>query len=124
MVTMQVNGDDAHSEEKEERALIDSGADTCCMGPAFRIIATTDRTVNVYGYDKSMVKKDLPIGEGITLATNKEGEKVLLRYNKGIINKDGKSILSVNQVRNHQVEVNNTAKIHGGKQNLCTMEGH
>ena len=94
------------------------------MGPAFKIIATTERTVNVYGYDKTMVKKDLPIGEGITLATNEEGEKVLLRYNKGIINKGGKSILSVNQMRNHQVQVNDTAKVHGGEQSLNTMEGH
>ena len=107
---MQIN---ATQEPKQnnviEKALVDSGADTCCLGPAFRIMSTTNRVVNVYGYDKSMVKKDLPIGEGITLATCANGEKMLLWFNEGIIHEDGKTILSVNQMRNHQVEVNDVA---------------
>ncbi len=125
VVTRQLNqNSQPQSQESDEKALIDSGADTCCMGPAFKITSTTNRSVNVYGYDKSMVKKDLVIGEGITLATNANGDNVLLRVNEGIIHQDGKSILSVNQMRNYQVKVNDIAKVHGGHQNLTTLDGH
>ena len=62
----QLNSQVTHSED----ALIDSGADTTCLGPAFHIISTTDRFVNMIGYDNDMVKNNLQIGDGITLATN------------------------------------------------------
>lgn len=115
----QLNTQVTHSED----ALIDSGADTTCLGPAFHIISTTDCFVNMIGYDNDMVKNNLQIGDGITLATNDSGNKVLLWFNEGIIHPEGKSILSVNQMREHYVEVNDIAKRYGGQQNLKVIEG-
>ena len=69
-----------------ENALIDFGTDTTCLGPAFKVISTTNRTVNVIGYDDTMVKHDLQVGDGITLATNDQGQNVLLCFNEAIIN--------------------------------------
>ena len=68
LIRMQVNAT-KNSKNKEENALIDSGADTTCLGPAFRIIGTTDRKVDITGCDDQMVKYDLTVGDGITLAT-------------------------------------------------------
>ncbi len=106
----------------EELALVDSGTDTTCLGPAFRIIATTDRTANLVGFDDDMIKEDLYIGDGITLATTENGEKVLLRFNEGIIHQKGKSIFSIDQMRSFGIQVNDTAKVYDGKQNLVTHE--
>ena len=111
--------DDIHVQEE---VLIDSGADTSCLGPAFRVIATTDRIVDIVGYDENKVAVDLPIGDGVTLATNAEGEKVLLRVNEAIINANCKSILSVDQMRHYDIDVNEKPKRYGGKQNLVTLE--
>ena len=72
--------------------LIDTGADTCVMGPAFCIISTTSRFVDMIGAEPGMVCKDLEIGTGVTLATNTDGDRVILRFNETIINdKTGKS---------------------------------
>ena len=72
-----------------------------------------------------MISKDLHIGTGVTLATTENGEKMILRFNQSIINnKNGKSILSMNQMRDYRTEVNETPKIYGGKQNLVTLDDH
>ena len=106
-----------------EDALVDSGADTGSLGKSFKILNQDDlRKINVYGCREEFVAKGLRIGDGITLATNKEGGKFLIRYNKGIINPHGKSILSVAQMRNYQVDVDDKPHSYGGKQCLETLE--
>jgi len=121
LIRMQVNATKT-SKNKEENALIDSGADTTCLGPAFRIIGTTDRKVDITGCDDQMVKYDLTVGDGITLATTENGEKVLLLFNEGIVNEEGRSIIAVNQMREHGIEVNDIAKKYSGKQNIQVEE--
>ena len=119
------NYEESESEDEievQEEVLIDSGADTSCLGPAFRVIATTDRVVDIVGYDDSKAAVDLPVGDGITLATNAEGEKVLLRVNEAIINANCKSILSVDQMRHYDIDVNEKPRRYGGQQNLVTLE--
>ena len=122
------NATDSDTDEEDvnvqEEVLIDSGADTSCLGPAFRVIATTDRIVDIVGYDENKVAVDLPIGDGVTLAMNAEGEKVLLRVNEAIINANCKSILSVDQMHHYDIDVNEKPKRYGGKQNLVTLEEH
>ena len=122
-VTRNTQQEQEEAREKEELMLIDTGADTCVLGPAFRIISSTDRTVDMVGAQADMIRENLVIGSGVTLATLENGENVILRFNESLINdKIGKSILGVNQVRHHQHEVNETAEYFGGQQNIVTLE--
>ena len=77
----------------QEDALIDSGADTTCFGPAFRVINTSPRTVNIVGYDDAISSSSLKIGDAVTTAVTSDGQRMLLRFNEGIINPTHKSIL-------------------------------
>ena len=107
-----------------EDALLGSGADTGCLGMAFKIMNKDSlRTINVYGCRDEFVTKGLKIGDGITLASDPSGEKFILRYNEGIIDPDGKSIFSVAQLRNHRIDVEDKPKVYGEKQQLETLEG-
>ena len=109
--------------EEEELMLVDTGADTCVLGPAFKIISSTDRKVDMVGAQSDMVREDLVIGSGVTLATLENGKHVILRFNESLINnKEGKSIIGVNQVRHYQHEINERAKIYGGLQNIVTLD--
>ena len=69
---------DHHKEYDEsviEDVLIDSGADTGCLGKAFKIVNEDSlRTINVYGCRDEFVTKGLKIGDGITLASDPSGE--------------------------------------------------
>ena len=86
-----------------EDALVDSGADTGSLGKSFKILNQDDlRKINVYGCREKFVAKGLRIGDGVTLATNKEGEKFFLRYNEGIIDPHGKSILQFQELANER----------------------
>ena len=106
-----------------EDALVDSGADTGSLGKAFKILNQDDmRKINVYGCRAEFVAKGLRIGDGITLATDKDNNKILIRYNEGIIDPNGKSILSVAQMRNYQVGVEDKPCCYGGRQMLETLE--
>ena len=96
-----------------EDVLVDGGADTTVLGPAFKIIASTNRSVNIEGYDNSKVTYDLQIGEGITLAHDMHGHKVLLRFNESIIHDTGQSILGANHMRYHQIKVDDVTTIFG-----------
>ena len=127
LITKQIRTaqEEPPDEDVQEKALIDSGADTCVLGPAFRIVSTTDKVIDIVGAQADMISKDLHIGTGVTLATTENGEKMILRFNQSIINnKNGKSILSMNQMRDYCTDVNEMPKIYGSKQNLDTLDNH
>ena len=106
-----------------EDVLIDSGADTGCLGKAFKIINEDNfRTINVYGCRDEFVTKGLKVGDGITLVTDSSGEKFILRYNEGIIDQNGRSIFSVAQLRDHGMDVDDRPIKYGGRQQMETME--
>ena len=48
--------------------------------------------------------------------------KYILRYNKGIIDPTSNSILSVAQMRNYLVNVEDNPLVYGGKQRIQTLE--
>ncbi len=122
-ITKNVQEHDQDKIGTGELALIDTGADTCVMGPAFKIISETGCYVDMVGAEPGMIKEDLQLGTGLTLATLSNGEHVILCFNESIINdKSGKSILSVNQMRHHQNEVNEKPKVFGGLQNIVMLD--
>lgn len=78
--------------------LVDSGADTCMLGPEFFIETQYDnKTVNIQGFEgPSHVVKNLAIGNGIT-AVDLPDMTILVRVNEGVIT-PFQSIISCNQV--------------------------
>ena len=92
-----------------ENAIIDSGADTCLMGSAFKILSHSDRLANVQGFDSSLFRKNMKRGTGVAAYDMAEGETVLVMMNEAIdhTTQDNK-ILSTNQLRHNSCDVCDT----------------
>ena len=87
-------------------ALVDSGADTCLLGPEFHIESqSTDRFIDMMGFSGAASKvTGLPFGVGIAVIEAPQGT-VMVRVNEGIV-VPYQSILAANQLRNFNTTVN------------------
>ena len=98
-------------------AYLDTAADMCGIGgDAWVIDALTDRQTALGGYDTSTtVKTNVPIGSGITAIDLPDGETILLKVNEAtILGPEGHSLLSVVQIREHGIELDEKPRLHGG----------
>ena len=84
--------------EMESLGLIDSGADTCMIGPEFYIEEQYDhRRVSIEGFGgPSHTIRNMRIGNGIT-AVDLPDMTILVRVNEAVIS-PYKTIISTNQV--------------------------
>ena len=73
------------------------------------------RTINIHGCKEEFVAKSFRVGDGVTLAIDEGDNRYILRYNEGIIDSSATSILSVAQMRNYGVNVEDKPIIYGGK---------
>ncbi|HEY9708217.1 MAG TPA: hypothetical protein V6D48_08435 [Oculatellaceae cyanobacterium] len=98
--------------------LIDSGADTCMIGPEFYIEVQHDnRRVSIEGFGgPSHTIRNMRIGNGIT-AVDLEDQTVLLRISEAVVS-PYKTIISTNQVRACSHQVDDTPLRYGGKQSI------
>ena len=71
-------------QSSQSNGIIDSGADTCLLGSAFRMLGHSDRMSNVQGFDESLVKADLKIGTEVAAFDIPEGETMLVLVNEAI----------------------------------------
>ena len=113
-----------HTDEPANFALIDGGADTCLLGDVFHVLSTTDRRVDIVGYDNQVTSQSVPIGTGVALARTSDGTTVLLRVNEGLILGGTKSLLSSNQIRAFGHRVDDVPTKYLGSQRLETADGH
>ena len=104
-------------------ALVDSGADTCLLGPEFHIESqSTDRFIDMMGFSGAASRvTGLPFGVGIAVIEAPQGT-VMVRVNEGIV-VPYQSILSCNQMRNFNTRVNDCPRMHGGAQNITLPNG-
>ena len=111
--------------EENVYTIIDSGADTSLMGTDFHIVEQdTMRTVEVHGFnDNRGAERGLHIGSGICAVEKDSGTVLLLQVNEGVIMKNGKSLLSSNQLRAYQNEVHDVPRRYGGKQCIILSNG-
>ena len=99
----------ASLQSSPSNAIIDSGADTCLLGIAFKILRYSDRLANAQGFDESLVKKDLRIGTGVAAFNTAEGETMLVMINEGIDHTTQDNIIiSTNQLRQNGCDVCDT----------------
>jgi len=104
-------------------ALVDSGADTCLLGPEFHIESqSTDRFIDMQGFSGAASKvTNLPFGVGIGVVDMEDGA-VMIRVNEGVV-VPFPSILSANQMRSYATKVDDCPKRYGGKQQITLNDG-
>lgn len=90
----------SYQKTTELHTIVDNGADTSLLGEAFHILEQdTMRTVEVHGFNDSRgAESGLHIGSGICAIDLPGKDTILLQVNEGVIMKQGKSLLSVNQI--------------------------
>lgn len=109
-----------------EVAYIDSACDTCSIGGQAWVLDTkTERKVQIAGYDNShTIRDNVEIGSAITAVDLPSGETVLLRVNEAtLLGEHANSLLSVVQLREANVIVEDTPKRHGGR-SYIRVEGY
>ena len=104
---------------------VDTGADTCCVGRGFKVLAETDRYVTLRGYsDRSDEEEKVPIVTAATAMDLADGTTVILIFNEALYlgNKQYTSLLNLNQIRHagHQADdiplfLSQGSSIHGIK---------
>jgi len=84
------------------------------------IDTVTDQKVSIIGYDnEETASKDIKIWAGITLTDLLDGETVLLRVNGAtLLGEKASSFLSVAQLRENGIVVDNQARRNGGTSNM------
>ena len=125
----KVNDDPAY-----DYAFIDTACDTCGLGGSAWVLDTmTKRKVQVAGYDQlHTIKDNVPIGSGITAIDLPNGETLLLKVNEATILGNGaNSLISVIQLRENGIDVDEKPRRHGGMHDsgrlyypICSHCGH
>ena len=87
-------------------AVCDSGADTCLLGSAFKMLRHSDRMATVSGFDENLIIDDMKIGTGVTAFDKPDGETILVMMNEGIDHtKQDNTLLATNQIHHNSVDV-------------------
>ena len=105
------------NEMNYEMAYIDSGCDTVTFGGnAWIPEELTNRTVTITGYNTTTtVSPNVKIGTAITATDLPDGTTILIRVHEGtFLDKNSNSLLSLVQMREHQVEVDDVPRRYGG----------
>ena len=83
-----------------------SGADTCLLSSAFKMLLHSDRMGTVSGFDENLIIDDMKIGTGVTAFDKPDGETILVMVNEGIDHTSQDiTLLANNQMRHNGVDV-------------------
>ena len=80
----------------------DTNADTSCLGKNFIVLQFTNRTADVYAYDKTIEPKEgIPIVTGATAYDKEDGNTYILVFHESLYygNELDHSLINPNQVR-------------------------
>ena len=80
-------------------AVCDSGADTCLLGSAFKMLRHSDRMATISGFDENLIIDNMKIGTGVTAFDKPDGEIILV-----MVNEDN-TLLATNQMHHDGVDV-------------------
>ena len=84
----------------------DTDADTCCLGKNFLIYSHTNRSAEVYSYDKTIPPKIIPIVTGATCYDNRQtGETVILLFHESLFygTRLDHTLINPNQIRHYGI---------------------
>lgn len=94
-------------------ATVDGGADTCLDEDGHIFLEYTEKIANVVGFDDNCTKTNLHIGTSVTVVTTSDGNDILLLKNESIDHtSQPNSMLNVNQVRAHGVDIDDCPSIY------------
>ena len=92
--------------------LDDGECDTSLVGKGFFVESTSDRTVNVQGFQENMQMDALPIITAVTVV-DLEKETVIMKFNEAIyVEYNVTLLMSTYQTREHGVIVNDDFRIY------------
>ena len=103
-------------------ALIDRGANGGVAGQDVRVIAKSDRSVNITGIDNHEMK-NIPIGTIGTVVMSQRGEVIAIMHQYAIAGK-GRTIHSCAQLEHYKNKVDDKSIKVGGKQLITTLDGY
>ena len=111
-----------HRRSSNSGALIDRGANGGIAGHNVRIIATTDRHVDIQGVSNHQVV-DVPIVTCGAVVKTQRGEAILIMNQYAHV-RNGKTIHSCIQMESHGQSIDDKAIAAGGKQQVVTADGY
>ena len=112
----------AHDSARKVGALVDRGANGGIAGNDVRIIATTDRSVDVQGVSNHQVT-DIPIVTCGAVVNTHRGDAILIMNQYARV-RNGKTIHSCVQLEAHKHIVDDKSIAVGGKQRIITPDGY
>ncbi len=105
------------------KGLADGGADTCVVDTGWKLLHKTQCSAVIQGFSDDLTKQDVPIVSAATVVDLPTGESVILQEHEALYLPNNKfTILSSTQLRESGVAVYDTAKRHGGLQNIVMDE--
>ena len=119
-ITYQVS---SHKQDDQQGTLIDRGANGCVTGADMRVIAETDRIVDVTGVNNHQAT-DLKIVSAGGVVKSNRGELIAIVHQSAHMPNVNKSILASPQLESYGNEVNEGSIKTGGRQRIVTPEGH
>lgn len=103
-------------------SLVDCGANGGIAGDDVRIIAKTDRSVDIQGIDNHRIN-EIPIVTAGGVITTQKGPVIAIMHQYAYTGKD-KSIHSCAQMEVHKQTVHDKSTKVGGKQHVETLDGY
>ncbi len=93
------------------------------LGAGWKLLYQTQCTALIQGFSDDLTKQDIPIVSAATVVDLPTGEAVILQAHEALYLPNNKfTILSATQLRENGVAVQDTAKRHGGLQELVVDE--
>lgn len=108
---------------KKSGSLIDRGANGSVIGADMRIIAETDRIVDVRGIENHEAK-NLKIVSAGGVATTQKGKVIVIVHQSAYMPVMDRSILASPQMEHFSIDVNERSIKVGGRQRIVTPEGY
>ena len=104
----ELRSENVQEAQENTRAIneCDTDADTCCLGANFIVHSHTNRTAEVYSYDKNVAPKIIPIVTGATCYNNIDsGETVILLFHESLFygKKLDHTLINPNQIRHYGI---------------------
>ena len=98
---------------------IDGGTNVSAMGSAFRMLEYSGRMADMTGFANDIVKRDVPIGSGVTKCVTDNGMEFLLGLHESpYLKHNAGCLLSTHQAREAGIWLCDTLKRHGDQQRL------
>ena len=100
--------------------MADGCANTCiaAIGKDITEVSSTQRTINLVGFDSDLTKKNIPIGSAVTVVDLSKGPIAIQLNETPLLENGSNSLLSTAQACEFVIIVDDVATCHGSKQHI------